>query len=173
MGAHSLSLLCGLSCFSRVWFFATLWTAACQALLFIGFSRQEYWSGLLAMPSAKGSSYPRDQTESFKSSAFAGQFFTTNVTWEAQLSILYTVSIVCMWQSQSANSSHPCVPLGVHAFVLYVYIPISALQVGSSVCFSRFHECALIYDICMLMHICGFTIHSLAWSCRPSESRVW
>ena len=28
---------------SRVWFFATPWTAACQA---IGFSKQEYWSGL-------------------------------------------------------------------------------------------------------------------------------
>ena len=24
----------------------TLWTIACQALLFMGFSRQEYWSGL-------------------------------------------------------------------------------------------------------------------------------
>ena len=27
--------------------FATLWTAACQAPLFVGFFRQEYWSGLL------------------------------------------------------------------------------------------------------------------------------
>ena len=26
---------------------ATLWTVACQAPLFMGFSRQEYWSGLL------------------------------------------------------------------------------------------------------------------------------
>ena len=25
----------------------TLWTVACQAPLFMGFSRQEYWSGLL------------------------------------------------------------------------------------------------------------------------------
>ena len=24
----------------------TLWTVACQAPLFVGFSRQEYWSGL-------------------------------------------------------------------------------------------------------------------------------
>ena len=27
-------------------FFVTLWTIACQAPLPIGFSRQEYWSGL-------------------------------------------------------------------------------------------------------------------------------
>ena len=37
---------CMLSCFSCVWLFVTLWTVACQAPLFMGFSRQEYWSGL-------------------------------------------------------------------------------------------------------------------------------
>ena len=31
---------------SRVQLFATPWTVAYQALPFIGFSRQEYWSGL-------------------------------------------------------------------------------------------------------------------------------
>ena len=31
---------------SRVWLFATLWTAAYQALPSMGFSGQEYWSGL-------------------------------------------------------------------------------------------------------------------------------
>ena len=31
---------------SHVRLFATLWTAACQAPLSMGFSRQEYWSGL-------------------------------------------------------------------------------------------------------------------------------
>ena len=35
-----------LSWFSRVRLSATLWTVACQAPLSIGFSRQEYWSGL-------------------------------------------------------------------------------------------------------------------------------
>ena len=31
---------------SRVQLFATPWTVACQAPLSMGFSRQEYWSGL-------------------------------------------------------------------------------------------------------------------------------
>ena len=31
---------------SRVQLFATLWTVAYQASLSVGFSRQEYWSGL-------------------------------------------------------------------------------------------------------------------------------
>ena len=35
-----------LSHFSDVQFLATLWTVACQAPLSIGFSGQEYWSGL-------------------------------------------------------------------------------------------------------------------------------
>ena len=38
--------VCVLSRFSHVWLFATAWTVAWQALLSMGFSRQEYWSGL-------------------------------------------------------------------------------------------------------------------------------
>ena len=33
-------------CFSRVQHSVTLWTMACQVPLSMGFSRQEYWSGL-------------------------------------------------------------------------------------------------------------------------------
>ena len=35
-----------LRCFSHVQLFATLWTVAHQAPLSMGFSREEYWSGL-------------------------------------------------------------------------------------------------------------------------------
>ena len=48
MGCHFLLQCmhaCMLSHFSRVWLCATLWTAAHQAPLSTGFSRQEYWSG--------------------------------------------------------------------------------------------------------------------------------
>ena len=41
---------CMLSHFSRVPLFATLWTAAHQAPLFLGLSRQGYWSGLPCPP---------------------------------------------------------------------------------------------------------------------------
>ena len=46
-----------LSRFSCVWVFATLWTIACQAPLSMGFSRQEYWSGL-SLTSLGGLSNP-------------------------------------------------------------------------------------------------------------------
>ena len=47
-----LSVLCTcmLSCFSRDQFFVTLWTRVCQASLSMGFSRQEYLSGLPCPP---------------------------------------------------------------------------------------------------------------------------
>ena len=46
---------------SRVLLFATPWTVAYQAPWSMGFSRQEYWSGL-PFPSPGGSSQPRDRT---------------------------------------------------------------------------------------------------------------
>ena len=41
---------CVLSRFSHIQLFATLWTVAHQAPLSMGFSRQEYWSGLPCPP---------------------------------------------------------------------------------------------------------------------------
>ena len=41
---------CMLSHFSRVWLFVILWTVALQVPLSMGFSRQEYWSGLPCLP---------------------------------------------------------------------------------------------------------------------------
>ena len=50
-----------LALFSHVWFFVTPWTVAHQGPLSMGFSRQEYWSGLPCRPPG-GSSQPRDGT---------------------------------------------------------------------------------------------------------------
>ena len=72
------------SCFRHVQLCATLWTIACQAPLSMGFSRQEYWSGLLSPP-------PGDlldlgiEPASLKSLALADRFFTISATWEATI----------------------------------------------------------------------------------------
>ena len=61
---------------SHAQLFATPWTVAHQAPLFMGFPRQEYWSGLLLSP-------PGDLSDSGikpmspASPAFASGFFTT------------------------------------------------------------------------------------------------
>ena len=65
-----------LSCFSRVQLFATPWTVAHQAPLPMGFSRQEYWSGLRC-PSPGKSSWLRDWTCLSCSSCTAGRGFTS------------------------------------------------------------------------------------------------
>ena len=69
--------------FSCVWLFATLWTIAYQAPLSMGFSRQEYWSGL-SCPPPGDLPYPGIEPTSLKSPALACRFFTTSTTWEAQ-----------------------------------------------------------------------------------------
>ena len=50
LGLSLLLLLLLLSRFSRVRLCVTLWMVAPQVLLSMGFSRQEYWSGLLCPP---------------------------------------------------------------------------------------------------------------------------
>ena len=77
--------VCVLSRFSCVWFFATLWTVACQALPSMGFSRKKYWSGL-PCPSSGRLPDPRIKPVSLISLLhFTGEFFTTSATWEAQV----------------------------------------------------------------------------------------
>ena len=39
--------VCMLTCFRPVWLFATPWIIVDQAPLFMGFSKQEYWSGFI------------------------------------------------------------------------------------------------------------------------------
>ena len=46
---YYVPVLCVLNCFSCIWLFVTLWTAAHKAPLSLGFSRQECWSGLPAV----------------------------------------------------------------------------------------------------------------------------
>ena len=74
--------VCVLSRFSYILLFSTPWTVARQVPLSIGFSRQEYGSGL---PLSPPGDLPDPGTEptSLISPALAGRFFTTSATWEA------------------------------------------------------------------------------------------
>ena len=58
---------------SHAQLFATPWTVACQTPLSMGFSRQEYWRGLLFPPPGH---LPNAGIEPV-SPALAGRFFTT------------------------------------------------------------------------------------------------
>ena len=72
----------GTQSLSRVQLFVTPRTVAHQAPPSMGFSRQDYWSGL---PFPPPGDLPDPETElaSPVSPALAGRFFTTSATWEA------------------------------------------------------------------------------------------
>ena len=74
---------CVLSCFSHVQLFSTPWTVDRQDPLSIGFSRQEYCSGLTCPPPGDLPN-PGIEPESPTSPTLAGGFFPTRATWEAQ-----------------------------------------------------------------------------------------
>ena len=74
---------------SRVWLSVTAWTVARQAPPPMGFSRQEYWSGL---PFVSPRDLPNPGTESASpvSPVLAGRFFTTTLLgnpWDAGIKL--------------------------------------------------------------------------------------
>ena len=70
-----------LSYFSPVQLCVTLLTVTCQAPLSMGFSRQEYWSGLPCPPPGD---LPKPVIESvtLMSPALASRFFNSSTNWE-------------------------------------------------------------------------------------------
>ena len=75
-GCDGIPVLTHFSC-------VTLWdsiTVACQAPLYMGFSRQEYWCGL-PYPSPGDLPDPGIEPTCLTSPALAGGFFTTSTTW--------------------------------------------------------------------------------------------
>ena len=75
---------------------ATPWTVARQAPLSMGFSRQEYWSGLPCPPPGE---LPDPGIEPM-SHALAGGFFTTSTTWDSSLT-----SILILTEGESKSLS--------------------------------------------------------------------
>ena len=79
-------------CFNRVRLLATPRTVALQAPQFVGFSREEYWSGL-PFPPPGDLPDPGIKPVFLASPALAGGFFTTSAPWEAMITGTYTINI--------------------------------------------------------------------------------
>ena len=106
------SHLCVLNCFSHVQVFATLRTVPCQAPLSMGFSRQEYCSGLPCPPPGDLLD-PGIKPMSLVSPTLAGGFFTTSATWEAQSTgdQFHSVAQSCPTLCDPMNHSMPGLPV--------------------------------------------------------------
>ena len=103
--------LCMLSFFDHVWLFATLWTIADQAPLSMGFSRQEYCSGL-PCPSPGDCPYSEIQPVSLGPPALADRFFTTTSIWEAHTVVQFSsVAQLCLTLCDPMDWSTPGFPV--------------------------------------------------------------
>ena len=99
-----LNNLCVLSRFSRIRLFQTLWSVTRHALLFMGFSRQVYCSGLPCPPS-EDLPNPGIELTSLTSPTLVGRFFTT-ITWEAGTSWGKWRSELWKYQKMHVTMSH-------------------------------------------------------------------
>ena len=88
--------------FSSVWLFVTPWTVAHQAPLSMGFSRQEYWSGL-PFPTPGDLSDQGIEPMSLVSLALAGRFFTTAPSGEPQVNITSIINDINTGISKTLN----------------------------------------------------------------------
>ena len=116
----------------------TPWTVAHQAPLSMGFSRQEYQSGLPFL-SPRDHPYPGIEPTSLTSPALAGRLFTTHITWEAcvpynhrfficiiseqtghlPLSRLTHQSIDLCWLCLPQSSFNPCFKDSSHSLLTF------------------------------------------------------
>ena len=115
--------VCVLSC---VWLFVTLWTIARQAPLSMGFSRQEYWSGLLFIPPGHLLK-PGLESMSPAFPALGGGFFTT---WETLISFWSTS--ICLSKSLPTfflfNYINILCPVSVNHFFLNILYIFSSFE---------------------------------------------
>ena len=87
---------CMLSCFSHVWLFVTPWTVTYQAPLSMGFSRQEYGSGL-PFPSAGDLANPRTEPVSLMSPALQASSLSLVLPEKPHFNLLFNVELVA-WE---------------------------------------------------------------------------
>ena len=104
-------IACMLNRFSCVRFSVTLWTVAHLGTLCLGFSRQEYWSGLPCSPLGD---FPKPGIEpmSLMSPALAGGFFTTSalfssVYWHCSFKKAFFSLLAILWNLHSVQHLFP------------------------------------------------------------------
>ena len=95
---------------------ATPWTVAHQALLSMGFPRQEYWSGL---PFPSPGDLPVSEIEP-RSHDLAGRFFTAEPRGKPHI-LVYRYKVYSKW-NQNMNDSMKCVDCNSH--ILHHFTPV-------------------------------------------------
>ena len=92
-------------------YFGTSWTVAQQAPLSMGFSRQEYWSGL-SCPSPGDLPSPGIKPKCLAAPALTGRFFTSG-TWDAHTKYNYLSNYIVVFVSDFSTSNGGA-PVTIH-----------------------------------------------------------
>ena len=119
--AHAHACSCTLSHFSHVRLFATLWTVACQTPLYMGFPRQEYWSGLPFPP--PGDLPPSGiEPAPLTSPALAGRFLAASATLGSVVSAAQSRPALCNPMGCAHQASLPITNIATWKFPLKDFI---------------------------------------------------
>ena len=124
LGLCSVGFKVKVKSLSCVWLFTTPWTVAHQAPPSIGFSRQEYWSGL-PFPSPGDLPYPGIEPRSPALWADAGRCFNLWATREAHCWVRIITNLFCLSSPQFSSILN--VKLGVVSCVYSISIPLVGL----------------------------------------------
>ena len=120
-----------------------------QAPPSMGFSRQEYWSGL-PLPTLGDLPDPGIEPESLMPPALAGGFFTTNATWEAPF-IFISLYYLCISISLLFLSFY----LSISVFYFYLSIYISIISVYPSIMsvYHLYHSVPCLYSYHLYLNL--------------------
>ena len=113
-----------LSCFGHVQLFATLWTVALQVLLPMGFSRQEYQSGL-PCPPPEDLSDPGTKTASLMSPALAG---SSLLLAPPRITMFISIFYAVQFSSVTRSCLTLCDPMGCSKPGFPVYHQLAELS---------------------------------------------
>ena len=120
---------------------ATPWTAALQAPLSVGFSRQEHWSGLPCPPPGDLPDPGNKPTSLIVS--LAVRFFTTSATWEVHVYACLCV-YVCVYTYPCAKHHEPWFSTPLQRCLRFPCIPVlesfSAWLAGDGLCCLRLRD---------------------------------
>ena len=94
----------GGGCVAQLCLFATPWTVDHQALLSMGFPRQEYWIGLPCSPPRNLPDLGMEPTSPV--STLAGRFFTTGPPGRPHGQVLTQPSSFCLYRSRACGDHH-------------------------------------------------------------------
>ena len=142
------------TCYVRL--FETPWTEAHQASLSMGFSRQEYWSGL-PFPSLRGLPNPVIKPGS---PALAGGFFTVEPPGKPMnVHILALFPHLCFlpWLFLSSSTlypKHPCLSLGwkLHLKCAVFFLPYSKAYITLKLLFMEPSEFLIMLELFLFLN---------------------